>query len=153
MTTMKTIYGIAICWLLGSTPGHAQDTHTGKKQVAYQFMEAFFRQQKPASFIIDSFIYLSPADAVSLEKRKQVIAQLLDSLKTEKAHLLQSAAYEIYAYKDFTGSKKQFDEKGTDDILIITVHQRPVLYLYCTNDKIRSFTVMDKPGQAYFLTF
>ncbi|MBG6236043.1 hypothetical protein IWX76_002624 [Pedobacter sp. CAN_A7] len=128
----------------------SQDLPVKRIATIESFITALFRENKSQKFIIKNYMYLPSNDTTSLKKKERFISNSLDSLKKRHNSLVFSPGYKIVSYVKFKGEKKMFSE-SLQDIAIITVHDKPVIYLCFYDDKIYSFTLIKKGKYSYFI--
>ncbi|RYF26923.1 MAG: hypothetical protein EOO42_00025 [Flavobacteriales bacterium] len=114
------------------------------------FMTALFRDNKSQKFIIENYMYLPLIDTISLKKKEEYIGILIDTLKNNYSGVVTSPGYIIASYSEFKGEKKRFSD-SLEDIAIVTVHNKPVIYFYFYEDRIYSFTLIGKGSENYFI--
>lgn len=136
--------------LFCSNLGKAQELFSKRNVIIKDFITSVFKENKDSRFVISNYIYLAPNDTVPLTKRESVIANMVDSLKVKKGKLMASSNYEIFTYDNFKGVKKKFSG-ASNDIIIASVNNIPVIYFYFYKDRISSFTIIEKGDYGYFV--
>lgn len=131
----------------------SQDLSVNRIAKIESFIAALFRDNKSQKFIIENYMYMPLNDTIPLEKNERFISSTIDSLKKTHSGLV-SSPYKIVSYKGFKGDKTTFSGSADDleDIAIVTVHNKPVIYFYFHEDKIWSFTLIGKGKYSYFIT-
>jgi len=128
----------------------SQDLSVKRIATIESFITALFRDNKSEKFIIENYMYLPLNDTIPLKKKEEFISNLILSLKKTHSGVVSSPGYKIVSYGQFKGEKKMFLD-SLQDIAIVTVHNKPVIYFYFYEDKIYSFTLIGKGKENYFL--
>jgi len=149
---MKTIFLLLTALPLFFNPKStkAQGRTQNKETVIRSFISALFKEKKEPKLIIKDYMNISPCDTVPFYKREEAIINLMDSLKKKVGSLLATKDYKVVGYSDFTGTKKTFSG-STKDIFIVSINKSPIIYFYLEQDKILSFTLIEKGEYGYFI--
>jgi len=115
------------------------------------FITALFRDNKSQKFIIENYMYLPLNDSITLKTKEYLIGHLIDTLKKNHIGIVSSNGYKIVSYAEFKGEKKLFSD-SLENIAIVTVNNKPVIYFYFYEDRIYSFTLIGKGSENYFIT-
>jgi hypothetical protein len=98
---------------------------------------------KSPQFIMENYMYLPLNDTISSKKIEEFNSNLIDALKKKHSRGVSSSNYKIVPYGQFKGEKKLFSGLS-QDIVILTVQNKPAIYFYFYENKIFSFTLMKK---------
>jgi hypothetical protein len=99
---------------------------------------------------MENYMYLPLNDTISSKKIEEFNSHLIDALKKKHSGGVSSSNYKIVPYGQFKGEKKLFSG-SSQDIVILTVQNKPAIYFYFYEDKISSFTLMEKGKYGYFI--
>lgn len=128
----------------------SQDLSVERKATIESFIAALFRDNKSQQFIIHNYVYIPQDDTISLQEKERFIMNTMDALKKKHSNLTSTTGYKIVSYDEFDGEKKLFSSP-TQDIAILTMQDKPVIYFYFVKDRIYSFTLMEKGKYGYFI--
>ena len=127
-----------------------QDLSVKRTATIKSFITALFRDNKSNKFIIENYMYLPLNDTMPLKKKEKFVSHLIDTLKKNHSGIVSSPGYDVISYGKFTGEKKMFSD-SLEDIVILTIHNKPVIYFYFYEDRIYSFTLIRKGSEHYFV--
>lgn len=147
---MKYCYIFIMSLFVSFNIAKSQDLSAKRIATIKSFTTALFHDNKSPKFIIDNYMHLPLNDTISLQKREGIISILMDSLKKKHIGLVSSSGCKIVSYDKFKGEKKKFSG-SSQDIVIVTVHNEPVIYFYFHEDKISSFSIIEKGKYGYFI--
>lgn len=147
---MKYCYLLISSLLLFLNPVKSQDVPFKRKATIESFINAVFRDNKSPQFIMENYMYLPLNDTISSKKIEEFNSNLIDALKKKHSGGVSSSNYKIVPYGQFKGEKKLFSG-SSQDIVILTVQNKPAIYFYFYEDKISSFTLMEKGKYGYFI--
>ena len=128
----------------------SQDLSVKRIATVESFITALFRDNKSQKFIIENYMYLPLNDTIPLKKKEEFISNLILSLKKTHSGVFPLSGYETVTYGEFKGEKKKFSGSN-EDIVIVTVQNKPTIYFSFYEDKIHSFTLIEKGKENYFL--
>ena len=128
----------------------SQDLSVKRIATVESFITALFRDNKSQKFIIENYMYLPLNDTIPLKKKEKFIRNLIDTLKKTHSGVFPLSGYKTVTYGEFKGEKKKFSG-STEDIVIVTVQNKPTIYFSFYEDKIHSFTLIEKGKENYFL--
>ena len=130
----------------------AQDQFSKRSSTIDAFISAVFKDKKPPGFIIDNYMYLVPHNTTSSMPRERVISNMIDTLVKRNSETLASLDYELFTYDNFKGIKKEFNTDNFNDIMIVSVKNKAIIYFIFDQDRIKSFTTIEKGSLSFFLT-
>ena len=140
-----------VSFLFSFNIAKSQELSSKRKATIESFVTALFRDNKSQKFIIDNYMYLPLNDTIPLKKKEEFISILIDTLKKNYSGII-SSSYEIVSYGEFKGEKKMFSN-SLEDIALVTVNSKPVIYFYLYQDRIYSFRLIGKGSENYFIIF
>lgn len=130
----------------------AQVEFSKRSSTIKAFVFDVFKEKKGTGFIIKNYMQLSSDSTLSALKKEGVINAMIDTLVKRNGDLLSSSKYEMFAYNDFNGVKKDFNINDANDIMILSIENKPIIYFYFIQDKINSFFTIEKGSLSFFVT-
>ena len=147
---MKYCSFFIVSFIFSFNIAKSQDLSVKRIATIESFITALFRDNKSQKFIIENYMYLPLNDTIPMKKKEEFISNLILSLKKTHSGVVSSSGYKIVSYGEFKGEKKKFSG-STEDIVIVTVQNKPTIYFSFYEDKIHSFTLIEKGKENYFL--
>jgi len=129
----------------------AQDQFSKRSSTIKAFISAVFKDKKNTGFIIDNYMYVAPNNSISSIQRESVISHMIDTLEKKNSKVLASSDYELFTYDNFKGIKKEFNTDNFKDIIIMSVKNKATIYFIFDEDRIKSFTTIEKGSLSFFV--
>jgi hypothetical protein len=129
----------------------AQNQFTKRSSTIRAFVSATFEDKKGTDYIIKNYMYVIPNNTISSTQRESVISNMIDTLVKKNRKILASSYYELFTYGNFKGIKKGFNTDDSKDIMIMTVKNTPIIYFIFDQDRIKSFTTIEKGSISFFV--
>jgi hypothetical protein len=129
----------------------AQNQFTKRSSTIKAFVSATFKDKKGADYIINNYMYVIPDNTISSKQRESVISNMIDTLVKKNGKILAASDYELFNYDNFKGVKKEFNTNDPKDIMIIAVKNNPIIYFIFDQDRIKSFTTIEKGSISFFV--
>lgn len=147
MKKLILIAFIALC----SNFVKAQDLTSARRATVKAFLSAVFKEKKDTRFIVDNYLYQAANDSISQAKKDEFTSAMIVNLRNTIGKKLMLSDYELVNYDDFKGSKKRFNTDDYKDIMILTIKNEPPIYLSFKEERIASFTTINKGGLSFFV--
>ncbi|WP_374948734.1 hypothetical protein [Mucilaginibacter sp.] len=129
----------------------AQDLFVKRSSTIHAFISAVFKDKKDTRFIMDNYMYIAPNETIPKEKKETVVTAMIGKL-TANSKILASSDYKIFEYDNFKGDKKIFNTDDYRDIMILSIKNKAIVYFYFKQDRLISFTYIDKGSLSFFVT-
>ncbi|MES2061128.1 MAG: hypothetical protein V4456_04360 [Bacteroidota bacterium] len=148
----KLIVTLIILLIFCSNLTKAQNQFSKRSSIIRAFVSAVFKEKKQSRFIMDNYMCLSSNDTASTVKKEVMVTHMIDTLVKKNSEIFASSDYEIFAYDNFKGLKKDFNTDDFKNIMIVAVKKKAVIYFYFYQDRIMSFFTIEKGSLSFFIT-
>ncbi|GAA4319562.1 hypothetical protein GCM10023149_18330 [Mucilaginibacter gynuensis] len=147
---MKKLLLIVNLILFTTSLSFAQKTDARVKTTE-RFIQAVFADNKDAVFITNELLYHTPNDKISTYERFDMVDSQVKLFKKKYGKAFAGARYSVSSYTAYKGKKLSF--ANPKDIYIVSIKNKPVVYLLFHENRIFGFDYVVKGNKGDFVIF